>query len=67
MTIKTLLTYQDLAEMGIGKRTSIYTLMKRTDFPKPLKYGRVNRWNKEDVIAWLEKQNPNKQVAECAV
>ena len=43
MTTKTLLTYQDLAEMGVGKRTSIYHLMKKTDFPKPLKYGRSNR------------------------
>ena len=65
MTTKTLLTYQDLAEMGVGKRTSIYHLMKKTDFPKPLKYGRSNRWSKDDVLAWLEKQNPNKQVAEC--
>lgn len=42
MTLKTLLTIQELEEMGIAKRTKIYYMMKRGDFPKPLKYDRTN-------------------------
>lgn len=59
MTLKALLTIQELEEMGIAKRSKIYCLMKKGDFPKPLKYGRTNRWAREDVQAWLDKQNPN--------
>ncbi len=58
---KILLTYEDLAEMGVGKRTTIWKLVNEMNFPKPLKYARLNRWNKDDVMAWLEKQNPNKK------
>ncbi|OWZ81793.1 transcriptional regulator [Pasteurella multocida] len=57
---KTLLTQQELQTMGIGSRTKIYLLVKNEDFPKPLKYGRVNRWLLADVMNWIEKQNPNK-------
>jgi hypothetical protein len=61
MTLKTLLTIQELEEMGIAKRTKIYYMMKQGDFPKPLKYDRTNRWAREDVQAWLDKQNPNRK------
>lgn len=61
MTLKTLLTIQEHEEMGIAKRTKIYYMMKRGDFPKPLKYDRTNRWAREDVQAWLDKQNPNRK------
>ena len=47
MTLKTLLTIQELEEMGIAKRTKIYYMMKR--------------WAREDVQAWLDKQNPNRK------
>ncbi|MGC6248686.1 helix-turn-helix transcriptional regulator [Bisgaard Taxon 45] len=56
---KTLLTQQELQAMGIGGRTKIYLLVKNSNFPKPLKYGRVNRWLLADVMNWIEKQNPN--------
>lgn len=61
MTSKILLTMQELEEMGIGGRNKIYSLLKNSDFPKPLKYGRFNRWEKEEVQAWLDKQNPNRK------
>lgn len=57
--MKILLTLKELAEMGIGSKTKIYSLIKSNQFPKPIKYGRHNRWAREDVLAWVDAQNPN--------
>lgn len=28
----------------------------RADFPKPRRIGRVRRWTREEVIAWIESR-----------
>lgn len=34
-----------------------YALIKRGQFPRPLKLGRASRWRKSDYEAWLNKRN----------
>lgn len=55
--LKELITLNELEEMGIGKRTKIYQLIREGKFPKPLKYGRHNRWLLGDVREWIHQQN----------
>ena len=55
--LKELITMHELEDIGIGKRTKIYQLIKAGNFPKPMKYGRHNRWLLKDVQEWIQKQN----------
>ncbi|MCW9709984.1 MULTISPECIES: helix-turn-helix transcriptional regulator [Avibacterium] len=57
----TLLTLKELQAMKIGGRTKIYHLVKSGDFPKPIKIGKRSLWQLEDVQAWLDHNNPNKE------
>jgi len=44
------------AECGFSK-TSIYRMMNRGDFPKPLKrQGRSVRWSRAEVQAWIRSE-----------
>lgn len=48
-----LLTKEDILKiLRIGKST-LYDLIKRGLFPKPLKIGSISRWKEEDVQAFL--------------
>lgn len=39
------------------KKTSIYSLMARGEFPQPIRRGnRCTRWRSADVTAWLQAQ-----------
>ena len=37
-------------------RSTLYVLMDRDEFPRPIKIGRDNRWIASEVEAWLERQ-----------
>ncbi len=42
-----------LAETGLG-RSTIYAMMNRGEFPRPLKIGgKVIRWPASEIEAWL--------------
>lgn len=60
---KAVLTVQELTALGIASRSKIYVMMNDGTFPKPLKYGRCNRWRVSDVRLWLDNQaeQANKQ------
>lgn len=57
-----LLTMKEVTEIGIGSKSTIYKLLKNGDFPKPIKYGRYNRWSLSDIQDWIAKNNPNKSI-----
>lgn len=45
-----------LKEMvGLGT-TTIYDKMKRGDFPKQIKLGRISGWLESEVQTWISKQ-----------
>ena len=51
-----LLTEKQVTEIVGFKRTKLYQMIKKGEFPAPKKYGRTNRWFKSDVEDWLKKE-----------
>ena len=51
-----LLTEKQVTEIVGFKRTKLYQLIKKGDFPSPKKYGRDNRWFESDIDEWLKKE-----------
>lgn len=50
------LTAKDIAaHLGIS-RSGVYSLMRSSQFPAPIKIGRLSRWKRQEVIQWLEEQ-----------
>ena len=45
---------EDVAALCGCSRTHIYTLQKRSDFPKPIDLTGSPRWFEAEVIAWLQ-------------
>ena len=41
---------------GFKSTTSVYTLMRERDFPKPIAIGRTNRWVESEVQGWISQQ-----------
>jgi prophage regulatory protein len=51
-----MLKKQDVQQlMQISERTLDYAV-KRGDFPKPVKIGRLVRWRQIDIESWVQKQ-----------
>ena len=44
-----------LARLQIA-RSTLYSLMAASGFPRPLKLGTANRWLRAEVDAWLDRQ-----------
>lgn len=44
-----------MEEIGV-KRTKLYELIARGDFPHPIKIGASSRWPESDVIDYQERQ-----------
>jgi predicted DNA-binding transcriptional regulator AlpA len=42
--------------IGFKSTTSVYSLMKERDFPKPLQIGKSNRWLEGEVQAWIQSR-----------
>ncbi|KAA9005944.1 helix-turn-helix transcriptional regulator [Histidinibacterium aquaticum] len=46
-------------EMTGLSRSSIYDMMARGEFPKPVKIGRrAVAWREGDIVAWLNARQP---------
>ena len=57
-----LLTRGEVLERLTISRATLYNMMARSAFPRPIKLGpRENRWYRHEVEAWLEVQ-PRAQV-----
>ena len=50
---KPLLTYREVASRLNCCRQTVWKLVKRGEFPEPLKIGRARRWREADVDAWI--------------
>ena len=54
---KRLLAIDDVGEMTGYSRSSVYRLMKDSDFPIPLKMGRGSiRWHESEIDAWIDSR-----------
>tara|TARA_B110000858_G_C17348182_1_gene269735 strand:+ start:190 stop:477 length:288 start_codon:yes stop_codon:yes gene_type:complete len=51
-----LLNQKQVSEIVSFSRSYIYTLMSENKFPRPIKFGRHNRWFKSDIDKWLKEQ-----------
>jgi len=51
-----LLTEKQVSEIVGFKRTRLFKMIGKGDFPPPKKYGRNNRWFKSDIEKWLKEQ-----------
>jgi prophage regulatory protein len=40
------------AMVGLGT-TAIYALIKKGEFPKPVKIGRASRWVEQEIQEWI--------------
>ena len=50
-----LLTIKQVVEITSFTRPTIYTLMRISDFPRPIKTGlRAVRWKRSDIDHWIE-------------
>ena len=56
-----LLTVDDITDLGLGARTTIWRRVKEGNFPKPIRLGNAHssplRWKHEDVENWINKQS----------
>lgn len=43
-----------LLKAGLSK-TSVYRLIKRREFPAPVKAGSISLWLEDDVNQWIQK------------
>ena len=52
-----LIRRREVEEMTDLSKTTIYRLMRQSDFPEPLKMGaRAVRWNKDEIEDWVAKR-----------
>ena len=56
MTTQNLLTRDEVLTRLKISRATLYALMERDGFPRPIKLGASNRWLKLEVDGWLETQ-----------
>ena len=52
-----LLTVDEITELGLGARTTIWRRVKEGNFPKPIRLGKSHssplRWKQEDIENYL--------------
>ena len=55
-----LLTVDDITNLGLGSRTTIWRRVKEGNFPKPIRIGNAHssplRWRLEDIHKWINTQ-----------
>ena len=51
-----MLTIQEVAKVLAVSVMTIYRMMRRGEFPRPLKIGKCSRWKRETVDAWLNEK-----------
>ena len=59
-----LLTIEDVIELNLGKRTTLWKKVKTGEFPKPIKLGnspsRPIRWKEEDIHNYINNLGDNR-------
>ena len=50
-----LLTQKQVSSIVSFSRSYIYTMMSEDKFPKPIKFGRYNRWIQSEIEKWVEE------------
>ena len=48
-----LLDYVEVGKRLCCGRTHLFLMVKRGEFPEPLRMGRARRWRESDVDAWI--------------
>jgi len=48
-----LLTLKQVSEIVSFQRAYIYNMMSKNKFPRPIKFGRHNRWIKSEIEKWV--------------
>lgn len=51
--MNTFLKLKDILEMTKISRSEIYRKINLGEFPKPIKIGKMSRWVKSEVEAWM--------------
>ncbi|MDO5646315.1 AlpA family transcriptional regulator [Paracoccus sp. (in: a-proteobacteria)] len=51
-TLKLMRLPDVLSHLSIGK-TTLYDMVKRGDFPAPIKLGRASFWSSDQVSQWI--------------
>jgi excisionase family DNA binding protein len=51
-----LLSLNQVAEVLNCSRRHVQRLVCRRDFPRAIRLGRLRRWNKADLLAWVLRQ-----------
>lgn len=49
-----------LTSIGVSERT-LYDLMKRGEFPRPVKIGKMSVWVDEEIEAWQQARLDERQ------
>ena len=50
-------TVGELAERLHVDRTTIWRWLRRGEFPKPIRVGRIARWDPDAIDAWLRERS----------
>lgn len=51
------ITAKEIAGLiGLSHKHTADRITHRKDFPKPYRFGRVRRWQREEVVAWIESR-----------
>lgn len=45
-----------LEVMGVKGVSTLYRAIKNSDFPSPIRVGRLSRWRKSEVLEWLDSR-----------
>ena len=48
-----LLNEKEVSNIVSFKRTRLFEMIKAGNFPKPIKFGRNNRWLQSEIESWL--------------
>lgn len=55
-----LIRLKDLCQLTTLKPSTIFKAMKEKTIPAPMKlFGRINVWNKQEIVDWLNSQKPS--------
>lgn len=60
MTDLMLLKFESVSQRVSLSRKSIYSLIKRGDFPRQVKIGRASRWLRHEIDDWIESKALNR-------
>jgi prophage regulatory protein len=53
-----LLRASDVTRRLVISDATLWRLIQRGEFPKPIKFGRSSRWSERGVEAWLAARTP---------